>query len=232
MNRWLWFSACAVLGVGMLFCGLLVPAHLRAVNASVVSEAGRNTASVVDRGVTLATEQKLGAAQLLLQAAQTESIPHREALYFIVDNLERQHPAWKVWGGGDPRLETFFKADGAKGAPEPFTDFIIRSKNRQQALDLLQASSIPAVQELLRCRALTNTTIFPPSQSASGQAFDAALATCGLLLEQGHLTGSLSNSVFALAAAANRGGNPQPLEQMMIDTMFQLGPARRIREPD
>src|SRR5262249_12531018 len=77
----------------------------------------------------------------------------------------------------------------------------------------------PAVQELLRCRALTNTVIFPPSQSSSGQAFDAALSSCGLLLDEGRLTTGFSNVVFTLASQANRGGNTQPLEQVLMDFM-------------
>jgi len=72
---------------------------------------------------------------------------------------------------------------------------------------------------LLRCRTLTNTVIFPPSQSSAGQAFDAALSSCALLLDEGRLTPGFSNAVFTLASQANRGGNTQPLEQVLLDFM-------------
>jgi hypothetical protein len=75
------------------------------------------------------------------------------------------------------------------------------------------------VLELLRCRTLTNTVIFPPSLSSSGQAFDAALSVCGLLLSEGQVTNSLSGAISALAAEANRGGNTQPLEEVLLSFM-------------
>jgi len=108
-------------------------------------------------------------------------------------------------------------------------------------LELLRLSQRPGVQDLLRTRELTNTTIFPPSQSASGQAFDAALCVCGLLLEEGRLTTALSNSIVVLARNANGGGSPQPFEQVLIDLMSlgqrlnwgQLGVlAGRVERPE
>ena len=86
-------------------------------------------------------------------------------------------------------------------------------------LELLRGSAQPGVQELLRCRALTNTVLFPPSQSASGQAMDTALAVCGLLLEGRHLSDRLSAAVLSLASASNQGGDPQRLEQVLLDVM-------------
>jgi hypothetical protein len=102
---------------------------------------------------------------------------------------------------------------------EPFTDFLVREENRMVVLELLRGSALPAVQALLRCRALTNTVMFSPVPSASGQALDTALAVCGLLLEGGHLSGRLSVAVLSLASESNRGGDPQRLEQSLLDLM-------------
>ena len=126
-----------------------------------------------------------------------------------------------VWGGGDARLDRLFASDShlPKSGAEPFTEFLVREDNRSVVLELLGASPLPAVQGLLRCRALTNTVIFSPSQSASGQVLDTALASCGLLLERGCLSGGLSNAVFALAETSNRSGESQRLEQVLLDLM-------------
>ena len=198
-----------------------MPAHLRAVDASVLQEAGRNTPALIEQGLALVRQDKLGAAQLLLQAGQEEGLPDRQRLGLAITNSAAQHPGWLVWGGGDARLDRLFASDPhlPKSGLEPFTDFMVREDNRAVVLELLRASPLPAVQELLRCRALTNTVIFSPSQSASGQALDTALAACGLLLERGHLSGGLSNAVFTLALASNRGGEPQRLEQVLLDLM-------------
>src|SRR5512140_2384866 len=101
MSRWVWFLACAVLGVVMLVCGLLVPAHLRAVDASVVQAAGRNTPGLLDQGLALLTEKQFGAAQLLAQVARREDLPDREKLNQAITTAATEHPDWLVWGGGD-----------------------------------------------------------------------------------------------------------------------------------
>jgi hypothetical protein len=221
MRRLTGFLICAIPGLGMLVCGLLVPAHLRSVDAGVLRKAGGSTATLTEQGLTLVRQNKLGAAELLLQAAQAEGLPDRQRLGLAITNSARQHPRWMVWGGGDARLERLFGSDAhlPKSGSEPFTDFVVREENRAVVFELLRASPLPAVQEVLQCRALTNTVIFSPSQSASGQALDTALAVCGLLLEGGHLSGGLSDAVFALAGSSNLGGDPQRLEQVLLDLM-------------
>ena len=224
MSRWLWFSLCALAGVLLLLCGLLVPAHLRAVDASVLAQAGRNTPGLVEAGLSLVKQKQLGAADLVRDAADRENIPGRDKLASAIDQLAKQNRGYRIWGTGEPHLEILFGTDRQTNniVPEPFTDFVVRIQNRNRVLELLRVSNRPGVQDLLRTRELTNTTIFPPSSSASGQAFDAALCVSGLLLEEGRLSAGLSNSLITLARNAVSGGSPQPFEQVLID-MMSLG---------
>ena len=235
----------------MLVCGLLVPAHLLAVDVNVIQDAGRQTPGLVRQGLDLAEENNLGAAQLLWQAAkQMERLPDREQLGLAVTNLAALRPGWMILGSPNPRLEKLAGRSaepsrgagpqaaaavyGARNASEPFTELLVSTEVRDRALVLLEASTNPALQELLRCRDLTNTVIFPPSSSASGQALDTALLVCGLLLEEKKLNPALSNTVYDLAWAANHGGhtppgastgpsapswNTEPLEQVLLDLM-------------
>ena len=223
-RRAICFLICAILGVGMLIFGLLVPAHLRAVDGSVLRSAGSHTSALTEQVMALVRQNEVGAAQLLLQAGQAEGLPDQQAAGLAITNAAQGHPGWLVWGGGDARLDRLFTSDPhlPKAGLEPFTDFVAREDNRAVILELLRASQMPAVQELLQCRTLTNTVIFSPSQSAAGQAIDTALAICGLLLERGHLSGGLSNALFTLAQASNLGGEPQRLEQVLLD-MMSLG---------
>ncbi|HTY86747.1 MAG TPA: hypothetical protein VMB80_04720 [Candidatus Acidoferrum sp.] len=216
-KRWIWALASAVAGVLLLVCGLLVPAHLRALDIGILKKAGRGTPSVVQQGMTFVSWQNLGVAQLLLQAAEAEMIPNREQLGAALTNALQQNPDSLFWGN-DASLKEIFAGDSA--TTNTFTSLIIRQKNRQAALDLLQASPNPAVRELLRCRELTNTVIFPPSSSYSGQAFDAVIAVGGLLLVEGRLTTTLSDQLAQLAAGANQGGSSRPIEQALIDLML------------
>src|SRR5712691_7549579 len=227
-RSWIWVFLCTVLGVAALVCGWLVPAYLRAVDAGVLQRAGKLGPSLVEQGAQLIKENKLGAAELLLEAARQEAIPERAELGLAVTNLAAQHPGWEFWGGGAPYLGALFAspgrqrssdADGEKkrreSASEPLTEWVVRLENRGTVLDFLRASQRPAVSEVLDFRALTNTVIFSPSGSASGQALDAALSIAGLLLAEDKLTRGLSNAVFAAAWAANHGGSSQPLEELL-----------------
>jgi len=221
MNRWVLIVLCALFGLLMLGVGLLVPAHLRAVDRSVLEAAGRNTPTLTERGLELAGKKNLGAAQLFSETAQALELPDRDKLASAVAELTRQQPDLITLGHDEPGLEILFGIDrvspGAKTAP--ITDFLVRQQNRQRTLDLLQASAHPVVQELLRFRTQTNTVLFSPSPSASGQALDTAVAVCGLLLERGRLTTGLSNAVLVLAADANSRRDSLPLEQLLLDLM-------------
>jgi hypothetical protein len=229
MSRWFIFLICLVAGLALLLGGLLLPAHLRAVDAVVLHKAGRGTPSLIDGGQALVQSKQLGAAQLFATAAQRAWIPNAHQLEKAVAELARREPALKILGGAEPgRLGALLLPDAgdpkARAAdpvtsPIPFTEFIIRSDRRTRALELLQTSANPLAQSLLLLRSLTNTVIFPASHSASGQALDAAIAICGLLSEAGHLSPELNNAVLVLAAEVNRTWNPAPLEQVLMDVM-------------
>jgi hypothetical protein len=71
----------------------------------------------------------------------------------------------------------------------------------------------------MRCRELTNTVLFPPSASASGQAFDAALCVCGQLIEDDALAPGLRDALGERAAAATGGASSEPFENLAMDLM-------------
>jgi hypothetical protein len=224
------FVWCLVLGLMMLVCGLTVPAHLRAVDSSILQKAGRNSPALVEHGLELVHQNNLGAAQLTLRAAKEHGLPDWERLDLAVNSLASQHPEWQVWGGGLAHLDAIFNSSRLEPTSSnvpatngnsilPLTEWAVRFENRTRVLELLRVSQQPAVQELLRFRSVTNTAFFPPSESASGQALDTAIAICGLLFEEGCVGSSLSNSIFSAAAQANRGGNTERLEQMLMDFM-------------
>ncbi len=216
MNRWLWVLICMFSSLLLLFCGLLVPVYLRAVDVGIVRNAGRNTPALVAQGTSLVNQQSLGTAWLYLQAAQAEGISGREDLGLAVTNALRQHPDWFIWGNNSGLARLF---SGGYSTSDTFTEVIIRRANRDVALEVLRGSPNPTVQELLRCRELTETVLFTPSASSSGQAFDAALTTGGLLLLDGRMTTDLGDNVFKLASAANHNGKSPQFEAMLMDLM-------------
>jgi hypothetical protein len=215
--RWFVFFICAVFGLALLVCGLLVPMHLRALDVGVLKRAGANGPALLAQGQTLAGEQKLGAAQMLVQAARVAGLPAWDRLADSITNLARQNPAALVWGD-DGRMGKLFGDEAAQVAPDStFTDFIIRRGNREAALAHLQGSSVQSVQELLRTRSLNSTALFPPSSSAAGQSFDAAVCIGGLLLDGNRVPAGLSRDILNLATRANQGSGSEPLEQSLMD---------------
>jgi hypothetical protein len=215
--RWLCFLVCAALGVAALACGLLVPAHLRALDAGVMQLARHSGPSLLEQGGTLAAENKLGTAKMLVAGAHESDMPGWDRLETTVSNLAQANPPALFWGDDTSTGKIFgnnFQPDDRNLA---FTDFIIRRENREAALAHLQGSSVQAIQELLRSRSLNNTVLFSPSGSPAGQAFDASVCTCGLLLDGNRLTPDLGREISSLAAKANQGGDTNPLEQMLMD---------------
>jgi hypothetical protein len=198
-NRWTWFVLCLAFAGLMLLCGWLIPMHLRAVEPVVLQRAGAETPSLVDRGVALAREKRPDSARLLSQAAQSENITGAGEVALALSN---------------PGL--------ADAVLVPATEYVIRLENRDRLLNGLTASASPAVREVMRCRELTNTVLFPPSSSAAGQAFDAALCVCGQLLEDNSLSPGLRDVLAQRARIANHGGDTEPFEDMAID-MMSLG---------
>jgi len=225
MSRWIGFLICAILGLLMLFSGLLVPAHLRAVDASVLEKAGRNTPSLVSEGLALVKQGQLGAAQMYLAAAHsawfiTNSVQLSEA----VDDLARQRLDLRMSGSAESgsvgaliRSIAIRPGSNATLHVHPFTEFIIRTDSRSKALELLRASPNPLVQELLHLRSATNTVLLPAASSSSGQALDAAICICGLLKEAGHLSQHLREKALVLVEDANRTGNTELIEQVLMD---------------
>jgi hypothetical protein len=223
MSRWLLCFFCAIVGLLLFACGLQIPAHLRATDARVIQKAGANSPGLLSKGLALVREQKLGAAQFLAQSARALDIPEHQQLEAAVANLARTNPPLQFWGSPEPRLETLFGPTFAADAPATtnlsLTEFLVREENRARALELLRVSTNLLAQELLHYRSATNTVIFSPAQSASGQALDTSISLCGLLVEEGHLNTNFYQALFQAAFDSNRKPNSPALEQALLDLM-------------
>ncbi len=218
-SRWIWFWLCIVLGLVLLAVGLLIPAHLRAVDIGVVQAAGKHGgAGLLERGKDLAATGRLGAAELYAPAARLANMPGWDRFGTTVTNLIQSAPAMRFWGN-DTHTPSLFPVAGARILTPngDFAAFIIRADNRQAALAHLEHSTSSAAQEMLHTRNINTLVFFIPSSQAGGQVYDAAIAETGLLLDGGHVTTSLNDDILALALQANRGHGTQPLEDVLSD---------------
>ena len=202
-----------VLGLVLLGGGLWVPAHLRAVDASVVLSAGRTGDSLLERGRYQMDAGRLGVAQMYVAAAHLAAMPGWDRLGVTVTERTAENPAAADWGN-DARLENLFRS---RSEGSSFSGFIVQREDREAALAYLETSPSAEAQALLRCRSLDHTTLLAPSSSPAGQAFDAVLAECGLLLDGNHLTDPLRGYLNEQTRQALHGGNSLSLEQALVD---------------
>jgi len=218
MKRWLWFSLCALLGLLLLLCGWLIPAHLRAVEEPVLRQAGLNSSSLTGRGVTLAHTGQYGSGEMLLRAAQRAKFSDTNELVAALDTEAKKSPVVKLWGATPGTLRNYFPKN-PKPTDTNFTDFVVREENRTKALGTLSKSKQPEVLALIQSRTLTNLTTFAPAGSPGGEAFDTAVAITGILAEQNKITPSLSKDIESAATQANQTGKTEALEQSLLDIL-------------
>jgi hypothetical protein len=221
MNRVVWFIVCTLVGLELIAWGLLVPAHIRAVDAKVLDKVGAKSPSLVAEGLSLVNLEKTGPAHMLLTAAQQTGVPEADKLANSLRNFEQAHPRLKVWGGAAPYLERVFeKAPATTNLDsQPIVDVLITQSTRDTLMEALRHSRRPGVLEILQTRELTNTEVFPPARSASGQPLDATIATTALLFQHDHFTSRLRSSIQDAVARANRGAEVQPLEAIYMDIL-------------
>jgi hypothetical protein len=207
-TRGLCAGGCFLLATLAFLCGWFIPAHLRAIPESVLQRAGEGRTSLRDRAVELQRVPNLGAARLLLKAAQDEGIPSTGSPASILSAQSENRPLFP----GGPTVPSSM----------PVTAWVIGRENRQRVLAHLEGLSSPVVREWVRDRDLTNTVLFPASSSASGQAFDAALLVGGLLLAGDDLSPNLRDALVERAAFARTHPDAEPLEEMLLD-LLSLG---------
>jgi len=220
----LWTVFCLLGGALLLGCALLVPAHFRAVDAAVVERAGKgkpgaSTPTLIEEGLTFLSVEKLGPARMLLQSAQAEDAPRIDVLASGVAQFTRDNPSLVPLGGAAPLWEKVDLRQVAGDAPVPIIEMLTRRAVREKALELLQQSRRPGVQQILRNRGVTNTVHFPAARTAAGQALDAAIITAGLLFQGDHFTATFRDAFEYLAMGANRGDNPGSLELVYLDLL-------------
>jgi hypothetical protein len=222
-----WIIIFAISGLLLLGCALLVPAHFRAIDAAVIERAGKgapgaNPATLVEEGLNFLSVEKLGPARFLLTAAQTEGVPRSELLNGAVDKFARENPSLVALGGSSPLLEKAELGVERAAEPKPVIELLTRRAVREKAFALLQDSRRPGVQQILKNRTLANTVHFPPATSSSGQAFDAAILTAGLLFQGDYFTATFRDAFEWLAMRANSGDDSSSLELVYLD-LVSLG---------
>src|SRR5215212_9907028 len=134
MNRVLWLLSFVFAGLVLIALGLMIPAHFRALDARVVVNEQADSPSLVDEGLALTSQGKIGPAVLLLQAAQREKLPETARLQAEIEKFIKGHPDDYFLGGDDPYLAPLVKPKGARTVRQPIVDLVIPREVRHHLL--------------------------------------------------------------------------------------------------
>ena len=221
MKRPIGFFIWAVLGLLLLVCGLLVPAHFFAVDVKIIELAGKGTASFIDFAADFLKAGKNGPAKMLAQTAQRLGIPDADQLEAAVLKVTLVPSPTNSTANAETSLGGLTNILRSPDS-RPIIDLLMVRTTRERALGFLQNSTRPGIHQILRTRTLTNTVHFPPALSASGQPLDAVITLAALLSVTEQISPALRESIESMAFEANHGGSFQSLELAYLD-LLSLG---------
>lgn len=221
MNRVVWFIICTVAGLELIALGLLVPVHLWSLDARSLELAGANGPSLVEEGLALVKQEEIGSAKLLLSAAEQLDLPRKETLAAALTLAEQAKPKMRLWGAPALYLERIFERNPptTNRASQAIIDILIPRGARETVWTTLRDSRKPGVLEIVKTRDLTNTVVFPPAKSASGQPLDATIALTALLLQQDQFAAPLRGAIESLVFNSTHGSPVEPLEMVYLDLL-------------
>lgn len=205
------FVLTIVCGVAAIVIGLLMPAHLRAVDPQVLLQHGRTGKSLVAAAAETAPNNP-AVAKLFLAAAEELRLPGTDV---VVENL-------RAAASDRTRSRTLLEQLEAQEsgriqvAEIPVATALRKSTNRERLRASLQ--SVEA-RQILRTRELTNMILFASVRSAAGFPLDVASLTTAFLMEQRAFAPTLPMRDEVLRVAAS--GGTQELEELYL-SIFAL----------
>lgn len=210
-----------ILGLGFLALAWLLPVNIKSLNAALLREAGRDTASVSTFGRELLDLDKPGPAALVLETARKVGDPKANELATAYDNFARNHRDMMPWGGWDVALEPLLSGRSAAASAEsqPVLSFMVTTQARDNLRKYLSVSRLPAVQTLLKTADVGSTQRFVPARSPGGQPLDAVILLSAYLWQTEHLSAGLQREVRGLAEAAVSSGHMGDLEDFYLDVL-------------
>lgn len=216
----------ALLGIALLLAiaALILPAHLRSVDRSVLeasAENGRAIEAVLDETIRSA---HVGPAWRMIDAfrlAPAAARPYEQQ----IEALLIQQSDLRAIGGPDRVLQDFLelvrsdRSDDA-GIQSLLPQLLPRSE-RASLSGMLSESSNANVAALLGTRNLSGLIRLHPASHAAGAPYDAGVLTLALLVEGGHFSPAMAQQIGQIAAQASLGtpAAVRALEDFVIATL-------------
>ena len=203
---------------------LLVPAHLRSVDRTVLSQAA-------ERGLSAegAVRAQLNAAAIgpAGHLARGTGLPAdtASATEARIAELRAANPVLGVTGGPAPYLEAFLELT-QKDHPEAvdhraIVRLLLSRGDRAALAKRLDDSENANLKALLRIRNLRGMVRLHPADHAAGGPYDSGVLTLALLVQGGHFDTKLAEAIgrYARAAAEENPAAVQPVERLVTATL-------------
>ncbi len=185
--------------------GLLVPAHIRSVDASVIELAGTHESSPADQISEAINAAHTGPAQRII-AATRPAAAARSEFETRIATLQAAHPNLKISGGPDREFEDFLELIQRKATGNnAVVPMLLPRSERASLSGSLGASSNANVSALLGIRNLPGLLRLHPADHAAGAPYDAGVLTLALLVEGGHFRPGLAQQIGMIANQASLG---------------------------
>ena len=210
----IFFLGCALL---LAAAGLLVPAHIRSVDPSVIQLAGSRASSVEDKIWEAINAAHIGPAQRIARATGW----HNAEQQARIQQLLQQNPELALSGGPDRAFEDFVPLAASPPSSTAVIPQLLARSQRASLSARLAESSNRNVAALLDIRELTGLRRLHPASHPAGAPYDAGILTLALLIEGGHLLPALAQQIgnTAILAAGNNAAAIQASEALVVATL-------------
>ncbi len=223
-SAWLRAAVLTAGGVGLALAAWMLPVNFGALPPALVQEAGENGDGVVAVGEEMLVREKLGPAQLVVQAAEVVGVDAADDLKAALERAALAQPELVPWGGWDPFLEPLVATAGEELADEstPVLKFFVTTRAREALAGFLNNSRSGAVRSILRLREIDRSVQLVPAGRPGGQVTDATLLLAALLYQGEHFSLDLSQEVRARTSQALANNDLGPIEPFLLD-LLSLG---------
>ena len=184
---------------------LLVPAHIRAIDTTVLELASQQAPATDAEITTALNSAELGQAQLLIKATAPEQ--ELKAQYETqIANLVATSPRLGISGSPDPTFLDFLKLlNTAPQQSSAVIPLLLPRSERTTLAQQLASSSKASVRALLKIREINGLTRLHPAQHAAGAPYDSGVLCLALLIEGGHFNPAIAQQIANLADQAALG---------------------------
>ena len=206
-----------IFATALAITALLVPAHIRSIDPTVIELAGANGSSVKDKIWEEINAAYVGPAQRFAAATSHEDAAQQTR----IQQLLEKNPNFASSGGPDRDFEDVLKRSATQRKSGAVIPQLLPRSERASLKQTLAASRNRNVTALLGIRDIAGLLRLHPASHPAGAPYDSGVLTLALLIEGGHFQPSLSQQIGNLATLS-AGHHPEATiacEDLVIGTL-------------